>query len=256
MNIRPVVFAFEKDDDLVFTQRKLMKKIDAPILEHAIIVDRKFTPSLLYEDFLEHNGIRKIIRPDGYFPWGSWNHCMSKLGGYKQYLEEVNPPDDDYILDMDSDAFLLNGKMLSFLGTSDFVGIQFENRFKWIERFKKRWSHVFGSFMAMRASALRRAVSISEEDLLWARRFFETTPPFEMVNEQFVSLIMEMVGAEGCFPLNHGLFAEGQCVEKIMMEGGKGFSVLHFYGSWNTFAGHKIDSKYDIPRIMRKLKLV
>lgn len=253
MKIYPVVFAFEKDSDFVWMKREFIRRIGAPLEEHTLFVDRAFAPSPVYLGYLERNRIRLIERPDGFVPWPSWNHCLSKAGAYRSFLERVNPADDDYVLDMDSDAFLVGTEVLTHLGKADFVAFRFNDRMTWVERFGKEWAHSFGAFQAMRAGALRKATQLPGKDFDWIRDYLSKTPGSHLVCDHFVPLMMEVAGATSFYP-NHGrLFAEGYPVEGPLLAGGGGYSVLHLYGEWKKFAGHAIEGKYDIPRVMRKI---
>lgn len=256
MKIYPVVFSFEKDFDFICLQRTYIKKFNIPVEEHTLFLDRNFCPSILYDDYLKREGIRRIVRPDGFVPWPSLEHCLCKVGAYRRFLDEVKPKDEDYILDIDSDAFLLHERILGYFGRADLIGFYFTNRQTWVERFRRPWSNIMGSFMGFRVSAVRKMLDLSPAEVRWAQDWLTSHPPFGLAHDMYLPFLMVLSGASSLYPDSGFTYVEGPEAEVILVGGGKGYCVAHLYGDWKSFAGYAIKSKYEIPGILRKIGAV
>lgn len=253
MKIWPVVFTCERDLDLVWLQRYYMKKAGIDFEEYTLVVDRAFLPSVVHHEWIKKEGIRLVERPDGYVPWPAEANCDSKVGGFKAFLEAVRPDDGDYVFDFDSDAFLVGTKLLEHLGKADLIGFRFTNRARWISRFGENWSHCMGALQIIRAGALRKAVSLSGGDVLWAKEWIKAHgSTYEFVHDQYFPLLLRVAGASAFYPDSGYTYCEGKQVEELILNGWEGLSLLHLYETWKSFAGIPIEGKWQIPAVLRK----
>lgn len=256
MKIYPVVFACERDLDLIWLQREFIKKIGAPVEEHTLFVEKSFAPTVYFMDYARREGIKFIERPNGFTPWPSIAHCRCAVDTLKSFILEVKPNDEDYILSIDSDAFLVGTKVLENVGKADLIGFHFSDRLTWIERLRKKWANIMGSFILLRVGAVRKMVDLPTKDANWAADWLSTTPKFGLAHDMYLPLVMELSGASTYYPDTWGLYCEGEYAGSLLLKDGcEGHSVLHLYGDWNKFAGFDIGNKGDVARIMKKMGL-